>query len=69
MPNNPKQLERLELAIQAIKIDRITFVRKATQFYDVSRSTLQRQINNIKEHVQAYCTKRKLTKTKEDIYL
>ncbi len=69
MPNNSKQLERLELAIQAIKIDRIIFVQKATQFYDVSRSTLQKQINNIKERVQAYCTKRKLIKTKEDTLL
>jgi len=69
MPNNSKQLERLELAIQAIKIDRIIFVQKATQFYDVSRSTLQKQINNIKERVQTYCTKRKLTKTKEDTLL
>ncbi len=47
MPNNLKQLERLELAIQVIKIDRIIFVQKATQFYNISRSTLQREINNI----------------------
>lgn len=69
MPNDPGQLRRLELAIQAIKTDRITSVRKAAQSYDVPRSTLQRRLNGIKERVQAYRTERKLTETEEDTLL
>ena len=40
MPNDPKQLGKLELAIQAIKTGQITSVRKAAQLYNVPRNTL-----------------------------
>ena len=65
MSNDPKQDGRLELAIQAIKSDRVTSVRRAAQLYDVPRSTLQDRLNGNKQRVLANLTKRKLTKTKE----
>lgn len=51
MSNNLEQLERLELTIQVIKTDRIIFVRITTQSYDLSLSTLQKRLNDIKERV------------------
>ena len=46
MLNNPKQLRRLELAIQAIKNSQISFVQKATQSYNVSRTILRDRLKN-----------------------
>ena len=65
MSNDPKQDGRLELAIQAIKSDRVTSVRRAAQLYDVPRSTLQDRLNGNKKRVLANRTKRKLTETEE----
>lgn len=69
MLNNPKQLRRLELAIQAIKNSQISFVRKATQSYNVSRTILRDRLKDTQQRILAYCTKRKLTKTKENTFL
>ena len=42
MPNDPGQLGRLELAIQAVKNGQISSIRKTAQSYDVPRTTLDR---------------------------
>ncbi len=69
MPNDPGQLGRLELAIQAVKTGQITSVRKAAQLYDVPRSTLQTRLNGTKQRSTANPTKRKLTETEEETLL
>lgn len=69
MPNNPGQEERLELAIRAVQRSQISSIRTAAQSYDVPQTTLQDRLNNIKQHVLANRTKRKLTKTEEKTLL
>ena len=69
MPNDPGQLGRLELAIQAVKTGQITSVRKAAQSYDIPRSTLQTRLHGTKQCSIANRTKRKLTETEEETLL
>ena len=49
MPNDPKQMGRLELAIQAFKTGQISSMQKAARLYDIPFSTLQRWLNGIKQ--------------------
>ena len=69
MPKDPGQDGRLELAVQAIKNNRVSSIRKAAYSYDVPRSTLQTRLNGTIQRSIANRTKRKLTETEEDILL
>ena len=69
MPKDPGQGGRLELAIRAVKLGQITSVRKAAQLYDIPRTTLQKRINGIKEHLIVDRTKRKLIKIEKETLL
>ena len=61
MPNDSGQLEKFELAIQAVQKSQITSIQKVALSYNVSQSTLQNWLNGIKQHVSANCMKCKLT--------
>ena len=65
MPNNPRQIRRLELAIQAIKTGRVSSIQKAARSYDVPFSTLRRRLHGTKQQSLSNRTKRKLTETEE----
>ena len=65
MPNDSRQLGRLELAIQAVQKSQITSIQKAALSYNISQSTLQNQLNDIKQYVSANYMKHKLIETEK----
>ena len=69
MPNDPRQIGRLELAIQAITIGRVSSIQKAARSYDVPFSTLRRRLHGTKQQSLSNRTKRKLTETEETTLL
>ena len=70
MPNNFRQLRRLELAIQAVQKNQITFsIQKVVLLYNILWSTLQNQLNDIKQYISANYTKCKLTEIEKETLL